>query len=137
MKVRRNLSILCQVIIGLLLALSIQSCGIGVSEKEETVIQEILDIYGGTCMMHKGKTTGTEGNKTYFELEISGSPGLEAYKEYHPYMAGIIAHQFYTGLAEERKKYSHIKVTLRYEDGDWHKYEYSGQQILELSLIHI
>jgi len=86
---------------------------VSITDNEDAGVKEILGFYGGQCKYAVGVSASTkDGNKKYFEIEMSQSDAIDKQldKVYLP--SSNIAYRFYKNLKEEKKNYDEIKVVL-------------------------
>jgi hypothetical protein len=85
----------------------------GLTVNEQNGIREVTNFYGGKC----GYTTGTQGDKRFFKLEISGSGALDSNMQITELNASNIALLFYKELRAERSSYNEIRAAIQFSDG--------------------
>jgi len=117
-----------------LLVVFLVSCknNIAVTEKEVNSVQKVLNFYNGMCERHKGTETKDGETKTFFELEMSGSPLLENSVKNLDAHSGNIAYLFYSNLEEEKSNYNQVRVTIKLQNGSSAEYAYSDKEIEEI-----
>jgi hypothetical protein len=107
---------------------------IDITDNEDAGVKEILDFYGGQCKYAIGASASTkEGNKKYFELEMSQSDAIEKLADKMEMPASNIAYLFYRNLKDEKENYDEIHSVIIFEDGTKKTFEYSTKQ---LGLVH-
>ena len=98
---------------------------VGVSDNEYNGVADAVNFYGGVCNRHKGFETKNGEKKTYFELEMKDSELLESYSQIIEMPSSNIAYLFYKNLGkEEKEKYSFVRVTIDFKNGENHQSDY-------------
>jgi hypothetical protein len=89
-----------------------------ITDNEDKGVKEILKNYGGQCKYSIGMTiSASDGNKKYFELEMSKSELIEKYSQIVEMPASNVAYLFYKNLKEEKSKYDEIHIVIIFNDG--------------------
>ena len=101
-----------------------------ITDNEDAGVKEILDYYGGYCKYAVGVSASTkDGNKKYFELEMSQSDAIEELSDKIEMPASNIAYLFYKNLKEENENYDEIHSVIIFKDGTKKTFEYSTEQL--------
>ncbi len=107
---------------------------VGVSDNEYNGVADAVNFYGGVCNRHKGFETKDGEKKNYFELEMKDSELLESYSQVIEMPTSNIAYLFYKNLGkEEKEKYSFIRVTIDFKNGEKHQTDYDLVDLERLS----
>ena len=102
---------------------------VSVTDNEYKGVAEVLDFYGGICNRHIGFTSKDGEKQTYFELEMMQNELLEKYSQIIEMPLSNIAYLFYKNLKEEKEKYSFIRVTINFKDGEIEQKDYPIEKL--------
>ncbi|SHG48771.1 hypothetical protein SAMN04488109_0486 [Chryseolinea serpens] len=107
------------------------SCGSMLTENENKAIDEVLEFFGGYCKYSVGVSASTEeGEKKYFELELSQSNSLTKFKDNKEIVTSKLSYIFFCKLSEkEKENYTHIRGTLLYDNGEKFSKDYSIEEL--------
>lgn len=103
-----------------------------VTQNEQNAVQEVLNFYGGICNRSKGFHTKNGNTETYFKLEMEKSALLESYSGLAELPASNIAYLFYSNLGNEQKNYTHIKVSIKFNNGGIEDFEFSAWRLKQI-----
>ena len=86
---------------------------ISVTKKESTALNEIANLYGGSCTYKINLDAISKYNKTKcFEIQIENSDFLNENEKWTEMYAANIAYVFFTFIRDEKQKYSSIKSSI-------------------------
>lgn len=103
---------------------------VSITDNEDAGVKEILAFYGGQCKYAIGVSASTkDGNKKYFELEMSQSEVIENLADKIEMPASNIAYLFYKNLKEEKVNYNEIHSVILFDDGTKKTFKYSTEQL--------
>lgn len=90
---------------------------ISITDNEDAGVKEILKFYGGQCKYAIGASASSkDGNKKYFELEMSQSDAIEGQMNKVHLPSSNVAFLFFKNLKEEKSNYDAIHVVLILKD---------------------
>jgi hypothetical protein len=103
---------------------------ISITANEDKGVKEILNFYGGYCKYSLGASASTDdGNKKFFELELSKSDVIEKQSKAAQMPASNIAYLFYKNLKNEKSNYEEIRTVLIFADGEKMTFKFPAKQL--------
>ena len=111
-----------------------------VSAKEKAAMEEIAQLYGGSCTYTVNLKVSTKSGKTRsFELEVSESDFLNQHNELAEMYASNIAYVFFTYVKDEKEKYNNIRSSIIYKGGGKASFDYSmdSLQIVDTKMAYV
>ena len=103
---------------------------VSITDNEDAGVKEILAFYGGQCKYAIGVSASTkDGNKKYFELEMSQSESIEGQMNKVHLPSSNVAYLFFKNLKEEKNNYNAIHVVLISKDNSKQEFKFPTSEL--------
>ncbi|MDF2187993.1 hypothetical protein [Paraflavitalea sp. CAU 1676] len=117
----------CLAALAIFMQLSCKS--VGFSKQEAAAVEKISNLYGGELTYSKSFKTSTDGNSSTFELQVAGSPFLEANAPLGEMFASHMAYTFYSYIKNEPKQYGRIQCSIVFEKHGRYAFSYDTDSL--------
>ncbi len=96
------------------------------SDNENKAVEEIVDLYGGTCTTSFGThLSTTHGKKSVFEIEVSNSPFFNENTMWTEMYTSSFAYIFYTHTQNDPRRFDKVRSSIVYKEGTKIEFEYT------------